>query len=1162
MSSILNGGFGAPGGTTGPTGPTGATGAGFNISNPFDNRILTSDGSSDSANAESNLTYDGYILSLKNTEIQDVKNLDLYPTSGLSAKSGKVYFDFVEKSLSYYPEDGINVIVKTGNELYVRAKNSTGSTIFKGSAVKFENTSSGVPEISLTLATKSYGDNQIIGLIAEDILDGYIGYVVRNGKLSGIDLSSYNEGDDLYLSDTIPGSYVAGTSSLKYSSRTNKIGYVLDNTSSGSILLDINNEDINLSLTDIERNILEGNVISTGTYSFSGITKASSTTFNVGEVKGWIVNNTGIYAENPQVIHISYPGEVNVTDNHLLTSDSTYLLIDSSGSLIQQPNFPSPQERRENIFIGKTVHPDRTSILNANNTVDYDVSAMSTIRDLFTPIKLINQGIIASPSGSSKSFNVSSGFLWGNGINWTSNQLNPNRVSFSAQSPATFQYRTQNGGIFSDTTIIDVNHYDNSGVVTLVGGGAGSSTNQRIYAFSTGSIRVQYGQTVYSSLAAAVTSAQTESFIEYSNNRDNGILIGILSVNKNATNLSDSTQAVFQYVSKFGEILGGTVGLSTTTLQQAYDNSIQPEIVTNSSLGAITFRRGSLSDSDNVIEVQNAIGTNNFYVDGTGKTTTNALTVSGISSSTGLTKVVVVDDNGNTFYETGIAGTTGPTGPTGAAGAGGALGYYGSFYDTTTQNNAGATAANAMTFDSFYEKNGVRIVSSGGKASQITFDYSGTYNLQFSALFTHPSSNSSDVDIWLAKNGNNLLETNTQFAVAGQAKTIASWNFLLSVNAGDYLELLWSSSDTGMYIAPFGTQINPTRPAVPSIILTAQQVMYTQVGPNGATGATGPTGPTGATYSPTGASSQLLAGDGSLVTVDGGLTLSGATLSTNSATSGSLGVIQLTGDFDGTATSPTVAKIQGVAISGTPSAGQVLTASSASAAAWAAAGGVSPGTLPSGGLFNWLLSGPAPFSNTGSGGSYAPIVGANCNTASAELWRSTRTAIRGYAVSSEYVAKCSDLDGTNTGLSIDLKSSSFTMESYCQINSFAGPTQFGLFVNDDGVGQNTLYLLPTQVQIGIAGSYSYYSVTTPTGRPIHIAVVLDRSNPSAVVLSVYFDGVTAFTQNLGSIAAFSTAFNQFSALAGASGTVGWMRLTASALTAEQVRANTLLLKSG
>ncbi len=53
------------------------------------------------------------------------------------------------------------------------------------------------------------------------------------------------------------------------------------------------------------------------------------------------------------------------------------------------------------------------------------------------------------------------------------------------------------------------------------------------------------------------------------------------------------------------------------------------------------------------------------------------------------------------------------------------------------------------------------------------------------------------------------------------------------------------------------------------------------------------------------------------------------------------GVLQLAGDLAGTATAPTVAKINTVSVSGTPNAGEVLKATGASTATWqsAASGG-------------------------------------------------------------------------------------------------------------------------------------------------------------------------------------------------------------------------------
>lgn len=53
------------------------------------------------------------------------------------------------------------------------------------------------------------------------------------------------------------------------------------------------------------------------------------------------------------------------------------------------------------------------------------------------------------------------------------------------------------------------------------------------------------------------------------------------------------------------------------------------------------------------------------------------------------------------------------------------------------------------------------------------------------------------------------------------------------------------------------------------------------------------------------------------------------------ATTGAKGIVQLAGDLAGTAVAPTVAKVNGITVTGTPSANQVLTASSTTAAAWA-----------------------------------------------------------------------------------------------------------------------------------------------------------------------------------------------------------------------------------
>ncbi len=56
------------------------------------------------------------------------------------------------------------------------------------------------------------------------------------------------------------------------------------------------------------------------------------------------------------------------------------------------------------------------------------LSPLSQLRDMFTPINLINGGIYASPNGVNLSFNTSAGYLYGLGINFANDTLSPNSI--------------------------------------------------------------------------------------------------------------------------------------------------------------------------------------------------------------------------------------------------------------------------------------------------------------------------------------------------------------------------------------------------------------------------------------------------------------------------------------------------------------------------------------------------------------------------------------------------------------------------------------------------------------------------------------------------------------------------------------------------------------
>ena len=147
---------------------------------------------------------------------------------------------------------------------------------------------------------------------------------------------------------------------------------------------------------------------------------------------------------------------------------------------------------------------------------------------------------------------------------------------------------------------------------------------------------------------------------------------------------------------------------------------------------------------------------------------------------------------------------------------------YGAFQDSTDQVAANTTTAYAITFNTTDFSNGVTIVS----GSRITVADSGIWNLQFSIQFTNTTNASQDVDVWFRVNGTNIANSNSRFGFAPRKgvgdpyHTIAALNYFVSLNATDYVEIMWRPTDTGVSIEQYAAGTSPTRPAVPSAIVT------------------------------------------------------------------------------------------------------------------------------------------------------------------------------------------------------------------------------------------------------------------------------------------------------------------------------------------------------
>ncbi len=147
---------------------------------------------------------------------------------------------------------------------------------------------------------------------------------------------------------------------------------------------------------------------------------------------------------------------------------------------------------------------------------------------------------------------------------------------------------------------------------------------------------------------------------------------------------------------------------------------------------------------------------------------------------------------------------------------------YGAFQDSTDQTAANTTTAYAITFNTTDFSNGVTLSNS----SRINVTDAGIWNCQFSIQFKNTTNDTQDVDVWFRKNGTNIDNSNSRFNLSPRKSSgdpshlIAAMNFFVSLDASDYIEIMWRVSDVGVSIEQYAAGTSPTRPTIPSAIVT------------------------------------------------------------------------------------------------------------------------------------------------------------------------------------------------------------------------------------------------------------------------------------------------------------------------------------------------------
>jgi len=242
-----------------------------------------------------------------------------------------------------------------------------------------------------------------------------------------------------------------------------------------------------------------------------------------------------------------------------------------------------------------------------------------------------------------------------------------------------------------------------------------------------------------------------------------------------------------------------------------------------------TVEYNQITVANNTIPSSMAItATGVTFPDYTTQTTafTNPLTTKGdiyVRNSTantrlpvGLDTQMLVADSSTT---TGLKWTAQPAAtPTG---------YYGAWQDNNTQSAPSSNVGVAMIFRTIDLSNGVSVVTNGTNLTRITFANTGIYNLQFSSQFQNSNNSDEDVTIWLRLNGSDVAGSSGYVSVPSKhgsvvGHTVTSWNYLLSVVAGQYYELMWSTTNHTAVTMEYYPAGSPP-PSTASVILTVTQ---------------------------------------------------------------------------------------------------------------------------------------------------------------------------------------------------------------------------------------------------------------------------------------------------------------------------------------------------
>ena len=329
---------------------------------------------------------------------------------------------------------------------------------------------------------------------------------------------------------------------------------------------------------------LEGG-ISTGLL-YGGVVSYSGTTINVSKGAAIVNNinaNTGSQGSS-NFIYVQWDNYSQAA-TYLATSQNTYIYVDDSGTIHQQPTYFTTNQYAQAIPLGRITHANYTAITSADSNVQTTYNSdqqQNTFIRAFGPIKI--NGLTLDAVTGSMQISIGSGETYNLGGFYPQDPNNPSSYVSSAFPTASISraYRSGSTTILDNNsnsfyTTIDSTKWDN-GTGTLVSTNNDEWQIQRVF-FNpiTGKTVVYYGQYgTYTTLLNALQYLTTEPFTEAEFTAKSLVFVGYIALKGNTTNLSDTTNNVFIQAGTFRNTAGSSGGSSVVslTLDGIYDVNI------------------------------------------------------------------------------------------------------------------------------------------------------------------------------------------------------------------------------------------------------------------------------------------------------------------------------------------------------------------------------------------------------------------------------------------------------------------------------------------------------------------------------------------------------------------------------------------------------------